>query len=145
MEREKDTRFKPGQSGNPSGRAPGSGWVGKAREDLRKAWDGTTKDGRDGIRHLLLEKAKGGDMTAVRIVAERVCPPIKASEAPAPISLHGETLTDKAHSLIDAVADGSIAPSQAAQLLQGLGAVARIIETDEILRRIAALEERQSK
>src|SRR3569832_1382706 len=41
-------------------------WVGKAREDLRKARDGTTEDGSDGIRHLLLEKARGGDMTAIR-------------------------------------------------------------------------------
>lgn len=141
MTDKKDTRFKPGQSGNPGGRPPGSGWVGKARKELQSAWDGEMADGSDGIRAKLIASAKAGDAWAIRIIAERVCPPIKASEALEEIQLTGDTLTDKATSVLDAMAQGEIAPSQASQLLQGIGAMAKILETDELARRLEALEE----
>jgi hypothetical protein len=104
------------------------------------AWDGKKEDGSDGIREKLLTLAREGDMAAIRIVAERIAPPIKACEPPVEIELAGETLTDKATAILNAMASGKIAPTQAAQLLQALGAVAKIIETDELEERIAALE-----
>lgn len=142
MAEKKDTKFKPGQSGNPAGRPAGSGWVMKAREELQKAWDGVEAGGKDGIRHQLIAKAREGDMGAIRLVAERVCPPMKAAEPTAEIELQGETLTDKAMGVLAALGLGKVAPGQASQLLQGLGALAKIVETDELSRRIAALEER---
>lgn len=141
MTQARDTRFKPGQSGNPNGRPRGSGAVGKLREDLMKAWEGQAEDGSDGIRAKLIEQAKAGEAWAIRIVAERVCPPIKASDAPTEIELAGETLTDKAKAVLEAMSRGDIAPAQAAQLLQGIGAMAKIVETDELARRLEALEE----
>jgi hypothetical protein len=140
MTKKSDTKFKPGHSGNPQGRTPGSGWVGEARRQLQVAWDGKKEDGSDGIREKLLTLAREGDMAAIRIVAERIAPPIKACEPPVEIELAGETLTDKATAILNAMASGKIAPTQAAQLLQALGAVAKIIETDELEERIAALE-----
>lgn len=142
MADKRNTKFKPGQSGNPAGRAPGSGWVGRARANLQEAWDGMEKDGKDGIRHQLIEKAKGGDMAAIRIVAERICPPIKATEEAAEIQLTGDTLTARAMAVLAALGAGQVAPGQASQLLQGLGALAKIVETDELQRRIEALEEK---
>lgn len=140
MTAKKDTRFKPGESGNPAGRKPGSGWLGRAREDLQKAWDGAQKDGSDGVRHQLLTQAKAGEAWAVRLVAERVCPPIKATESAAEFDLHGETLTDKAQSVVTALGAGELSPSQAAQLLQAIGSLAKVVEVDELTRRIEALE-----
>lgn len=140
MTEKKDTKFRPGQSGNPAGRAPGSGWVGDARKKLQEAWDGKQEGGADGIREKLLTMAREGDMAAIRIVAERVAPPLKATEPGVELSLSGETLTDKANAILDAMAAGKIAPTQAAQLLQALGAVAKIVEIDELERRVAALE-----
>jgi hypothetical protein len=145
MTQEVDTRFKPGQSGNPAGRPAGSGWVGKARKRLQEAWDGMKEDGSDGIRHQLITKAKEGDMAAIRLVAERVCAPIKATEEGADFQMTGDTLTDKAASVLAAIGTGELAPSQASQLLQGLGALAKILETDELQRRIKALEEGAAK
>jgi hypothetical protein len=139
----KDTKFKPGQSGNPSGRTPGSGWVGEARKALEKDWHGT--NGEDGIKAVLVKKAKEGDMAAIRIVAERVCPPMKAMEPTTPISLPEGSLTDRANSVLAGLADGTLNPSQAAQLLQALGAVAKVQEVDELARRIDALEQKNAK
>jgi hypothetical protein len=140
MSAKKNTKFKPGHSGNPSGRTPGSGWVAKAREALELEWNGV--DGQEGIKAVLVKKAKEGDMAAIRIVAERVCPPIKAAETATPISLPEGTLTDRANSVLAGLADGTLNPGQAAQLLQALGAVAKVHEVDELARRIEALEAR---
>jgi hypothetical protein len=127
-----DTKFKPGQSGNPEGRKPGSGKVGAMRAALEKDW----KD----IQAVLVKKAKEGDMQAIRIVAERMIPPLRAVESAVPVDLSGATLSEKGNAVLEAVAAGTLAPGQAAQILQGLGAMARVLETDELAKRIEALE-----
>lgn len=144
MTQKKDTRFKPGQSGNPEGRKPGSGWVGEARKQLLEEWQGKLPDGSDGIRAKLIALAKEGDLGAIRLVAERVCPPVKQAEAPVDVDLSGNTLTERALAVLTAMGEGRLAPGQASQLLQGLGALAKIIETDELEKRIKALEEKKA-
>jgi hypothetical protein len=135
-----DTRFKPGRSGNPEGRRRGSGKVGLIREALLAAWDGKQEDGGDSIREILIAKARNGDAWAVRLVAERVCPPVKPIESVVEVALTGETLTEKAGCVLEALSEGTLAPSQAAQLLQAIGSLAKVIEVDEVLKRLAALE-----
>ena len=143
-ERKKDTRFKPGESGNPGGR-PSAG-LGKVRADLVTAWEGEPasngKPAVPGIREKLLEMARGGDMAAIRIVAERVCAPVKATEQAAPINLGEGSLSDQGRAIFRALGSGELASGQAAQLLQALGAMAKVIETDELAKRIEALEVR---
>jgi hypothetical protein len=139
----KDMKFKPGQSGNPSGRTPGSGWVAEARKALEQDWNGT--NGEDGIKEVLVKLAKKGDMAAIRIVAERVCPPMKAMEPATPITLPEGSLTDRANSVLAGLAEGILNPAQAAQLLQALGAVAKVQVVDELARRIEALEQKNAK
>ena len=136
----KDTRFKPGQSGNPSGRPRGSGWIPAAREELKKAWDGEQPDGSDGIRQKVIELARNGDMGAIRIVAERVAPPLKATEPPVPLEMAGESITEKAYSVLSALGEGLLAPSQAAQLISALSALAQVQKVDELAKRLEALE-----
>lgn len=125
-------RFAPGVSGNPGGRPAGSGNL--IRAQLTEAWE--------EIKPVLLEKAKSGDMAAIRIIAERVCPPIRATEPATPIALPSGSLTQRATAVLDALGEGDLNTSQAAQLMQALGALAKIVETDELERRIAALEEK---
>lgn len=135
----KDTKFKPGQSGNPGGR-PSAG-LGKIRADLVAAWDAKGAGGKS-IKEILIQKAHEGDMAAIRIVAERVCAPVKAAEQPAPVSLGDGSLSDQGRAIFMALGTGDLAPGQAAQLLQALGAMAKVIETDDLQRRIEALEEK---
>lgn len=126
--------FEPGQSGNPSGRPKGSGTTAKLRADIAKhAPDVITK---------LVEMARAGDTQAARLLLERVLPPVKATDSPAPITLPEGSLSDQARAVMAAAGRGEIAPAQAAQLLTGLGAVAKIVEVDEIEKRLSALESR---
>ena len=56
----------------------------------------------------------------------------------------GATLAEQARAVVQAAADGEIAPSQAAQIVTALGGVAKIIETTELVKRIEALETRNT-
>lgn len=125
------TKFRPGVSGNPQGRPKGA--INKIRADLAKEWE--------EIRPILVDLAKKGDVPAIRLIAERVCAPMRAVEQPTPFVLPEGMLTQRAEAVITALAEGEIAAGQAAQILQGLSAMAKIAETDELERRIKALED----
>lgn len=127
-------RWKPGESGNPAGRKPGTGAVAKLRAGIAKEIP--------AILARLKTEALGGDVSAARLLLERVIAPVKATEEAAPLALQGETLTEQGQSVMTAVARGEIAPSQAAALLASLGALAKLQEADELKRRIEALEQR---
>lgn len=125
-------RWQPGESGNPSGRRPGSGEVAKLRAAIAEHLP--------GIVAQLVEAAKAGDVQAARLLLERVIPPVKAAEAAQAVALPGETLTDQGRAFLAAVAAGELAPGQGAALLGALGTLAKLAEADELERRIAALE-----
>ncbi len=126
-------KWKPGQSGNPRGRKRGTGEVGKLRASIAEHVP--------EIIAKLVEQAKGGDAGAARLLLERVLPPIKASEQAVAIPLAtGASLADLGRAVLEAAGAGVLAPGQAAQLLTGLGALAKLIEADELADRIAALE-----
>ena len=125
--------WKPGQSGNPQGKTPGSGALQKLRA-------GIAADVPE-ILAALVSAAKAGDVQAARLILERILPPVKAIEQAVEISLPlGGTLTAKADAVLNAAAVGDIAPGQASQLITALGTLAKISEIDELTARIAKLE-----
>lgn len=125
--------WRKGQSGNPNGRrAKGLASV----EKLREALVPEIKD----IITKVVEQAKAGDLTAARLIFERVMPPIKAIEAPVVLEELAGTLTDQGASILRAMAEGTLAPAQAAQLLGAIAAQAKITEVDDLARRLADLE-----
>jgi hypothetical protein len=93
------------------------------------------------ILNRIQEAALNGDMAAARLIVDRVLPARKAEEMPVSLDIpkHG-TLSEKAEAIIQAVADGAVAPSQGSQLITALGAMARIIEVEQLEQRISALE-----
>lgn len=130
-------RWKPGESGNPSGRRPGSGKVAALRESIAEHVP--------AIVEKLVEQAKAGDAAAARLLLERVLPPVKAAEQPVPIALPTDgTLTDQGRAVIAAAGAGELAPGQAAQMLSALGALATLTTADEFAARLAALEARDA-
>lgn len=127
--------WKPGQSGNPKGRPKGS--INTSTR-LRKMID------VEGIIKKLQAAAIDGDVQAARTLLERALPVYRLTAEPVQVpGIHGaDTLTDKARVVLEAVADGCVPPDVGAQLVTAIGAVARVAEMDELLRRIEALEKR---
>ena len=121
-----------GQSGNPKGRPAGSGEVAK----LRAAIAGQVP----AILESLTAAAIAGDVAASRLILERVLPPLKAAEQTQPLSLPDGTLTDQGRAVLAAVAAGELATGPGAALLASIGTLARVVEVDELARRLDVLE-----
>lgn len=130
--------WQPGQSGNPSGRPPGTSEVGRLRAAI--------SEHLPEIIAQLVEKALAGDTQAARLLLERVLPPVKAIEATVEIAFpDGATLTEQGEAIVRAAACGSLAPGQAGALLTGLGSIARLKEVDELTKRLEELEKAAGK
>lgn len=130
-------RWKPGESGNPKGRKPGTGEVAK----VRAAIAGRVPE----ILDKLITQALEGDTSAARLLLERAVAPLKATEQPQAVNLAGDSLTDQGRAVLASVAAGELAPGQGAALLSAIGTLARVAEVDELAARVAALEERNAK
>lgn len=127
-------RFAVGNDGSP-GRPPGRGAVAQMRDTLATELH--------KIIEMLKAQALAGDPQAIRIILDRVLPSLRPVELPAVLALPvGATLAEQARTVVQAAADGQIAPGQAAQIVTALGGVAKIIETTELVKRIEALEAR---
>lgn len=131
----KDTKWKPGQSGNPKGKPKGCGEVQKLRDAIGLHVPGIIKQ--------LVEAARGGDVQAARLLLERVLPPMKAVEQAAPLTLPDGSLTEQGRAVLEAVGAGELAPGQGAQLITAIGTLARVAEIDELEQRIRNLEEKR--
>lgn len=128
--------FAPGHSGNPKGRPPDSGSARQIRARLA--------EDAEEVLATVLAAAKRGDMTAARIVLDRLCPPMKPTAAPVSVQLpEGAGLAGTARAFVEAAADGALPPDVAGQLVQAVAHLARVTEIDEIERRLAALEDAQ--
>jgi hypothetical protein len=136
--KEQTSGWKPGQSGNPNGRPPGTSEVGRLRAAI--------SEHLPAIIAQLVEKAIAGDTQAARLLLERVLPPVKAIEETVELDLaEGATLTQQGEAIVRSVASGRLAPGQAGALLSGLGSIARLKEVDELTGRLEALEKAAGK
>lgn len=127
-------RWKPGQSGNPKGRAKGSE---NPATKLRKMID------TGALVQRLQDAAMAGDVQAARTLLERALPVYRTTAEPVDIpELDGNgTLTGKAGAVLTAVGAGRVPPDVGASLVAAIGNVAKLAEVDELTRRVAALEE----
>ncbi|MBS0172976.1 MAG: hypothetical protein JSR64_02965 [Nitrospira sp.] len=131
------TTWKPGQSGNPAGRPRGS--LNHSTRAVLALMDGEA----ESIARVAIEAAKGGDLTAARLVLDKLIPTAKERA----IELHDMPDTSSAlgvseaqQRVLEAVANGSITPGEASTLSGVLEARRRALETLELETRIAALE-----
>ncbi|MGI6854363.1 DUF5681 domain-containing protein [Mesorhizobium sp. 1B3] len=136
----KDTRWKPGQSGNPKGRKAGSRL--KILVDLDEQAEAAAKD----IVKAMIEKAKGGDAVAARTLLERVWPPRKGArlQFDLPAVRKADELPTAISAINQQVAEGDLSPDEGALVVGLLEAQRKAIETSELAARVAALEERMA-
>lgn len=127
-------RWQPGHSGNPAGRKPGTGSVQQLRAQIELLIP--------EIIQVLAMKAREGDVGAARLLLERVVPALKPVEAPQALQIAEGDLSSQAKSIVALAASGDVSIGQASQLVMALGTVAKLIEVDELLKRVDALEKR---
>jgi hypothetical protein len=125
-------RWQPGRSGNPAGRKPGTGSVQQLRVQIEVLIP--------EIIQKLATKARDGDVGAARLLLERVVPSLKPVEAPQALQINEGHLSSQAKSVVALAASGEVSIGQASRLVTALGTVAKLIELDELLKRVDALE-----
>ena len=100
------------------------------------------EDGADAIAKKIVEMAKQGDMSAARLVLERLVPPAK--ERPIFLSLQDTASADgiaqAQAAILQAVATGDLLPGEAATLAGIVEARRKAVETKELEARITELE-----
>lgn len=127
-------RFKAGNPGRPKG----------ARHKTTLAVQALLEGEAEFITRACVEAAKNGDMTAIRLVLERLLPPAK--ERPVVISLPdvrtAEGAADAQAAILSAVAKGELLPGEGTTLASIVESRRRAIETADLEQRITALEQR---
>lgn len=125
--------FPKGTSGNPAGRPKGSGLAG----EVRKAIQARSAE----IVEAMIQRAIDGDTSAARALLDRILPAYRTEAAPVTVpGMSTGTLTERAQAALEAAASGEVAPDTAAALVAAVGALVRVIEVDELLARVEALE-----
>ena len=130
------TKFKAGTSGNPAGRPKGA--LGKATR-----WRKELEPHGEALFRVAVESALNGDMAALKLCLERISPPVKPNSEPVVFDLTGDSLSAKAESVLQAVADGVIDCDSGRKLIGAISDLGRIIEVDQLEARLAQLERLQ--
>ncbi|MBN9453858.1 MAG: hypothetical protein J0I42_18115 [Bosea sp.] len=130
------TRFKPGQSGNPAGKAKGT------RHKTTLAIEALLEGEAEKLTKKAISLAMAGDITALRLCMDRIAPVRR--DRPVTFDLPNiETVSDlpkATQAIMEAVAGGELTPSEAAELGKLVDAHAKAIEVTDLHRRLEALE-----
>jgi len=120
--------FKPGQSGNPRGRPPGS--RNAATVLAEQLLDGQTEK----VVKKLVERALEGEMTAIRLVIERILAPRR--DRPITFSLPPIHSADDAATAVaaiaNAVAEGELTVTEGTQLGQLVATFVSALEAHQL-------------
>ena len=132
-----DTRFKPGESGNPDGRPKGD------RNKATIAAESLLAGEADELTRKVIEMAKAGDRVALRICMERVYP--KPRYSPVDIDLpkinNAEDIPKVLGEIFLMVGEGRLTPD-VAKILSGIvNDHGKAIELSDLEKRIKALED----
>jgi hypothetical protein len=124
-------RFKPGNPGRPKG----------ARHKTTLAIEALLDGEAEALTRKAIELAKAGDLVALRLCLDRICPPRKDR----PVSFAMPELSTAADAklatsaLVKAVADGELTPGEASELGRLLDAFT-VLDASEFEERISRLE-----
>jgi hypothetical protein len=131
-----NTKFMPGQSGNPNGRPKGSRH--KTTLAIEKLLDGEGEE----ITRKAIDLAKGGDMGAIRICLDRLAPPRKDRhiEFVLPKMQKASDASDASAAIVKAVSVGELTPSEAGELMKVVESYARTLQACDFEARLERLE-----
>src|SRR5690242_14300920 len=108
--RKQDGKFRPGKSGNPAGKPKGT------RHTATQLAEKLMEDDIGNVVQAVLMAAQSGDMTAARLVLDRIAPPRKGRAIKLDLPVI-ETAADVVAALsktVTAMGEGEITPDEAA-------------------------------
>ena len=131
--------FEAGHSGNPNGRPKGA--RNKATVMAEQLLDGEL----DALVRKLIEKAKAGDVAALRLCLDRLLPPRRDRLVTfaLPKIESAKDACAAAAAIMAACANGELSPREAVELMGLVEAQVRMFETTEFEARLAALEAKE--
>ena len=134
-----ETQFKPGKSGNPSGRPKG------ARNKATVAAEALLDGEAEAITRRCIDLAKGGDPTALRLCLSRILPVKRERtiELDLPVLGGSQDSLRAIGTVLEAVGSGAITPAEGQAVTSLLEAHRRTFEVEELEHRIEALEAQQ--
>ena len=137
----KQSGFQKGHSGNPAGRPKG------ARHKTTVAVEALLEGEAEGITRKAIEAAKAGDMIAIRLVLDRVCPPRKTRsiEIDLPPIVDAAGVSQAQQEVLKAVCTGELDLDQAQALNGLLEARRQFLETAELEARLTELESQMGR
>jgi Family of unknown function (DUF5681) len=137
--KQRGTPFRKGQSGNPSGKPKG------ARNKTTVLAEKLMQDDAKVIVQAVLDAAKGGDMTAARLVLDRISPVRRGRPVylELPSAKTAFDVSAAMTALTMAMARGDITPDEAATVAAVFEVRRKALETEELELRLQALEERE--
>lgn len=135
--RDKAGRFKPGCSGNPKGKRPGT--RNAATMAAQKLLDGEA----EALTRRAVEVALRGDTGALRLCIERILPARKDTpvEVDLPPIKGAQDAVKALSALLAAVGRGELTPSEAQSVAGLLESFRRALELGDLEERLTAIEE----
>ncbi len=127
--------FKPGKSGNPAGRPKGI-------KDRRVVLREKLLPHADQLIEMVTTYAKSGDMAAMKIVMDRIIPPLK--EEPIHVTIpkieSAADCTQAQAAVVNAVAAGELLPSEGQTMSNLIEAQRRAFETTELAQQMQQIQ-----
>lgn len=125
------------KSPNPNGRPKGI-------IDKRMKVNQALLNDADDIAKVVIQSALNGDMQAASLVLSRIAPVLKAQAETVQFELDASaSVTEQAQSVLQAIADGLVAPDVGKQIIDVIGALNGIRQIDELAQRIEAMEKKK--
>ena len=129
-------KFKPGVSGNPAGRPKGQHPAHKLRNAIVESMPQIIEN--------LVNLAKNGDVQAAKVLLDRCCPVLKPQAMPINLPVNG-SLAEQGGEIIKATMSGQIPPDIGSQLITALTHQAKIVEIDDVIKRLEVLERHKNE
>jgi hypothetical protein len=129
--------FQPGRSGNPNGKRKGT------RHRVTMLAERLLDGEAEAMIRTVIDKAKQGDMIALRLCLDRILPPRRDR----PVCFSIPTLNSAGDAsqamagITTAVASGELTPTEAAELSRVIESYLKAIELTDIERRLYTLEQ----
>src|SRR5262249_30676848 len=138
---DRDPTRTPGVSGNPAGRLPGT------RNRATMAAEALLDGEAEALTRKAVELALEGDTVALRLCLERLRTPRRSRRVTfnLPTIKTAADLLPAFAAVVSAMGAGELAPDEASMIAGVLEAKRKAIETGDLERRLAALEERIRK